>query len=167
MNIQFPLNICGKPFTSVELTALQEILKNHPTQKRTPISRIACQRFGWVAPNGRLKEMSCRVALLKLHRAGLIKLPPSQNPYSNSHKFKHLNTIPPPQQSIGQPVSQLGPLILEPVVQNTKDSFLWNQFIHHYHYLKFTPLPGAQIRYFVRCPLVLLALCFCLENCPP
>lgn len=158
MDIRFPINICGKPFTSAEFTALQEILENHPTQTRTGISRIVCQRFSWVAPNGRLKEMSCRVALLKLHRAGLIKLPSSQNSYFNTNTFKHLNIIPLPEQPILKPVSLLGPLSLEPVVQTTKHSYLWNQLIHHYHYLRFTPLPGAQIRYFVRCPLGLLAL---------
>ena len=31
-----------------------------------------------------------------------------------------------------------------------KESCLWNEYIQRYHYLGYTPLPGAQLRYFVR-----------------
>jgi len=28
-------------------------------------------------------------------------------------------------------------------------SALWNEYIERYHYLGYTPLPGAQLRYFI------------------
>ena len=38
----------------------------------------------------------------------------------------------------------LGPIVKKP------DSLLWNAYIERYHYLKYQPMPGAQLRYFVR-----------------
>ncbi len=38
-------------------------------------ARRVCQEFGWINAAGKLKTMSCKVALLRMHRAGLIALP--------------------------------------------------------------------------------------------
>ena len=43
----------------------------------------------------------------------------------------------------------LGALTLHRVACR-KDSGLWNELIERYHYLGYTPLPGAQIRYLIR-----------------
>ena len=45
--------------------------------------------------------------------------------------------------------SDLGALSL-PRLENRRDSRLWNEFIERYHYLGYTTLPGAQIRYFIK-----------------
>lgn len=45
----------------------------------------------------------------------------------------------------------LFPLELHRVVSK-KDSYFWNELIDRYHYLGYTPLPGAQIRYLVCSP---------------
>ena len=55
---------------------------------------------------------------------------------------------------------QLGELHLE-VVTGRHDSHLHNEFIDRYHYLGYQPLPGAQLRYFVRANQRIVALlCF-------
>ncbi len=157
MIIQFPINICGQLFTYTDLEITREILRKHPAETRVGISRLVCQKFEWYSPNGRLKEMSCRVALLKLHRADLIRLPPPRRSNGNGRKLKHITSISDPGQPILKPASQLGPLHIEPVL-STKDSQLWNQLVERYHYLGYKPLPGAQMRYFIRCSLGLLAV---------
>lgn len=129
---------------------MREILTDHPTETRSGLSRIICRRFGWFTPNGRLKEMSCRVAMLKLHRAGLIKLPPPKGPNTNGPTKIQITSISDPAQPITKRVSQLGPLSIEQV-DSAHQSQLWNQLIHRYHYLGYKPLPGAQIRYLIRC----------------
>ncbi len=61
------------------------------------------------------------------------------------------------QASIDAPVHALAELHLKLVERAT--SGLWNEFIHRYHYLGYTPLPGAQLRYFaytVNTPVALL-----------
>ncbi|MBA7649503.1 hypothetical protein ES703_57300 [subsurface metagenome] len=47
-------------------------------------------------------------------------------------------------------------LKLEPVQK--KSSYLWNEYIDRYHYLRFKPLPGAQLRYFVKLEEEIVAL---------
>jgi hypothetical protein len=89
--------------------------------------------------------------MLKLHRAGLIQLPPSlKTPPNFGGKIK-----PPahtkdgePKEPITQSVSHIMPINLELVTNKT--SKLWNEFMDRYHYLDFSILKGAQLRYFVQ-----------------
>jgi hypothetical protein len=62
------------------LLAIRELIEHNPNLKRTPLSRRICMLLGWTQPNGALKAMTCRAALLRMQADGLIKLPPSQNP---------------------------------------------------------------------------------------
>lgn len=95
--------------------------------------------------------MGCRVAMLKLHRAGLITLPPSRKTPANfGGKIE-----PPEHTKAGDPkpaitlsVSYLMPVVLEPVTNGT--SKLWNEFMDRYHYLDFSVLKGAQLRYLIK-----------------
>ena len=52
-----------------------------------------------------------------------------------------------PKPAIKQPVHQLEGLHLRLI--KPSESRLWNEYIQRYHYLGYTPLPGAQLRYFV------------------
>lgn len=152
MNIKFPINICSKPFSYKDLEALHQILKDNPKETRSGLSRIICQRFNWFSANGRPKLMSCKVAMLKLHRAEIIKLPPPTKRGYNANKNirVQITSISNPDSPITKTPSQLAPLSINQVI-STKDSQLWNQFVHRYHYLGYKPLPGAQIRYLIRC----------------
>jgi len=102
--------------------------------------------------------MSCRVALLRMQDDGLIQLPPPRN---SGRKGKPcciaFTTRTIPEQPVINPVHQIPPLHLIRVTSKDQ-SRLWNEYIHRYHYLGFTPLPGAQIRYFVYSNEQILAL---------
>jgi hypothetical protein len=50
----------------------------------------------------------------------------------------------------GGTVGQLSGLRLE-AAQDKGASRLWNGLIERYHYLGYTPLPGAQLRYLIHC----------------
>ncbi|MDA3916711.1 MAG: DUF4338 domain-containing protein, partial [Deltaproteobacteria bacterium] len=86
---------------------------------------------------------------------GLIKLP---NPLGVKHPARKFKPTPAtdPQKLISCPVNQLPQLQLQMVKKN--NSFLWNEYIQRYHYLGFTPLPGAQLRYFITANNQILAL---------
>jgi hypothetical protein len=152
MNIKFPINICSKPFFHEDLNTIHQILKDNPKETRSGLARIICQRFNWFSPNGRLKHMSCKAAMLKLHRKGLIKLPPPTKRGYNANKNIHIQitSISDPAPPITKTPSQLASLSINQV-KSPKESQLWNQFIHRYHYLGYKPLPGAQIRYLIQC----------------
>lgn len=139
---------CGRDFSPEEQEQIRELIKNNPGLKRTPLSQEICRVFSWYKADGGLKEMSCRVAMLRMQEDGILCLPPSQK------KQQHLCSKPiaatfatDPQELIDDPVHQLGDISL--VLVTPSSSRLWNEYIERYHYLGYTTLPGAQLRYFV------------------
>jgi len=66
------MTICGRIFRAADLEIIREIIQREQTN-RTQISREVCRVLNWFKPDGKLKEMSCRVALLRLHRLGILE----------------------------------------------------------------------------------------------
>jgi hypothetical protein len=48
-------------------------------------------------------------------------------------------------------------LVVE-IVEKKSDSLLWNAFVQRHHYLGHQPMPGAQLRYFIRSKNTVVAL---------
>ena len=88
-------NACGVAFGPDEVALVRGAIEQAPAPNRAEVARRVCTALEWNDALGRPKLMSCRVALLRLHRAGLV------------------------------------------------------EFIERYHYLGYTPLPGAQARYLI------------------
>ena len=70
--------LCGKEFTTEEINQIRDIIAQNQDISREKLSRLVCERLNWRSANGKLKEMSCRVALLRMQRQGHINLPPAQ-----------------------------------------------------------------------------------------
>lgn len=146
---QFPRNICGRSVTWDDVQRIRQLILENPTALRTELSRKVCLAWNWFKPDGGLKDMSCRVLLLKLHRAGAIELPAPRSRNSNGRKFQRLTEAGEPLECIEASVETLHPLQLERI-RTKSDSLLWNELMERYHYIGYKPLPGAQIRYFIR-----------------
>ena len=69
---------CGRDFSSGEIETIRAIVARDPGNSRTAISRLVCEALQWYKPDGGLKDMSCRVAMLRMCESGLISLPPSR-----------------------------------------------------------------------------------------
>lgn len=147
---------CGRSFSSEEINRIRHLINSDPKPNRVQLSRLVCKEFSWLRPDGRLKEMSCRVAMLRMERDGLITLPPSQNSNNNKRNRPVFTSASDPCVPVSLPAGALGKLLLHHV-QTRRDSLLWNELIERYHYLRYTPLPGAQIRYLVYGKSYLLA----------
>lgn len=137
---------CGRDFSDEEIANIRHLIDEDPARTRANISRLACQTLGWFKPDGGLKEMSARVAMLRMQADGLITLPPPRCSPPDSRI--RITSASDPWPTIEQPASALAPLTLKLVVAKT-DSRLWNEYIQRYHYLGHKPLPGAQLRYLV------------------
>lgn len=149
---------CGREFSAEDIDLINGLIQHNPTLKRSPLSRTLCELLSWTRANGQLKDMTCRVALLRMQADGLIKLPPSQM----EGKPRSRPSFPPtpatdPQPPLVQPVHELGPLTLRPVA-GAAVSRLWNETIARYHYLGYTAMSGAQMRYNVYADQRLVAL---------
>lgn len=138
---------CGRDFTQQELEQIRELITEDAGRTRAELSRLTCQKLNWFKPDGGLKDMSCRVAMLRMAEDGLITLPPPRRKPSPRQKICFTQQTD-PQTEIIQPIHNLEPIQLCPVITR-EHSRLWNEFIHRYHYLGHKPLPGAQLRYFV------------------
>jgi len=123
---------------------------SEPTISRRALSIKVCEWLDWRAANGKLKEMSCRVALLKLHRQGLVQLPAcTGNGWFSirRHKGRAIASIDP----INCDINELGNVELIRIRSaESKASHLWNELMGRYHYLGEGPLCGAQMRYLIK-----------------
>jgi hypothetical protein len=125
---------------------VRRLITADPTRNRAQLSRLVCDELGWLGVDGRRKDMSCRVAMLRMHREGLITLPAPQTRNGNGRHRVRLTPASDPQEPVSAPARALGELVFQPVVTRP-ESRLWNELIARYHYLGYTPLPGAQMRY--------------------
>ena len=139
---------CGRLFTSKEIDRIRQLIASDRKLNRAQLSRVVCDEFSWLRPDGGSKEMSCRVAMLRMERDGLITLPHPQKGNGNGKNRPCSTSVSNPKEAISLPAGALGKLLFRPV-NTPEDSKLWNELIERYHYLKYKPLPGAQIRYLV------------------
>jgi len=150
------MRYCGRTFTGPEIELIRTLIAHEPAPSRAALSREVCERLGWRRADGRLKDMSCRVALLRMQTDGLIKLPAPRNAKPVAYRA-HPALEQQAQRPLLLPDVELSSLTLEPVTQK-RASLLWNAYIEQHHYLGYQPIPGAQLRYFVRIAGEVLAL---------
>jgi len=137
---------CGREFGDADIQTIKQLMEQDPSLKRAPLSRKLCELLDWTKPNGELKDMTCRVALLRMHADGLFTLPPSRMSRARARPHFPATAATDAQTPLVQPVHELGALTLR-TVKDTPASRLWNEYIARYHYLGYTPMSGSQLRY--------------------
>jgi hypothetical protein len=147
---------CGRDFSNHEFSLIRQLISENPSASRAVLSRLTCQALDWYKIDGGLKEMSCRVAMLRMHDDGLIKLPAPRHRYCPANNVQFTSATA-PKPGINKPVHAL-PCVQLRIVRGKQQSRLWNEYIHRYHYLGYKPLPGAQLRYFVTSENNIIAL---------
>jgi hypothetical protein len=65
---------CARDFSRADLAHIRELLEIQPALNRVGLSRRICQDLGWLNALGQPKEMSCRVAFLRMEKDGLLRL---------------------------------------------------------------------------------------------
>ncbi len=136
------IRYCGRVFTEQEIDGIRRIIEENPSCLRTPLSRLVCQALDWYKRDGGPKEMSCRVAMLRMERDGLIQLPPPQKGNGNGRSHPRLTPVSDPKEPITLPAGALGELDFR-LVDRPQEKSLYNQLIERYHYLGYKPLPGS------------------------
>jgi len=144
------MQLCGREFGAGVIVEIERMLNDNPALSRRALSLRVCELLQWRAPNGKLKEVSCRKALLELHRRGLIRLPTAEESC-----FSRSGSKRPPDMHIAVAelecaLNELGDIRVTPVSSRySKASQIWNSLMERFHYLGKGPLCGAQIRYLV------------------
>ncbi len=145
------MKIHNQDFTQDVLGFIEATISRDPGLSRTQLSRKVCEYLDWRNGVGELKEMSCRLALLKLERKGLIRLPASgTQPRCAPSPFDACEAIAAEAPALHCSLHELGAIELHAIKRgDRKRSRVWNQLMERYHYLGAGPLCGAQIRYLI------------------
>ncbi len=139
------LRYCGREFTEGELDRIRQIIADPQMAGRCAISRAVCTALGWRKPDGGLKEVSCRVALLRMEADGLLHLPPARPaPPRFDATFFSRSSAPGPEVTGSR--GDLGEVRLV-CATGTAETRLWNELVFRYHYLGHQPPVGANLRY--------------------
>ena len=152
------MRYCGREFSATDISSIRDLIAAQPTATRARLSRLVCEKLNWRRGDGRLKEMSCRVAMLRMQDDALLQLPPPRNGNNNGKPYLRRTR----QAEPGSLLEVASPKKLEDLhvqlVADRHDSHLHNEYLERYHYLGYQPLPGAQMRYFVRAQGRIVAL---------
>ena len=142
------MRYCGRHFAAAEIELIRELIALSPPISRYQLSREVCARLNWRRADGKLKDMSCRVAMLRMQADDLFTLPPPRNAKPVAYRA-HPGIESAVLAPTTTPSVDLARLRVE-LVANKPNSLLWNAYIERHHYLGHQLLPGAQLRYFIR-----------------
>jgi hypothetical protein len=132
------------------------MINDNPEITRFKLSKMVCTALNWLRIDGKPKDMSCRVALLKMEADQLFKLPLAKRGKpvrkANDTALEEAIRWPDNVQNFELKDVELN------IVKGLKQSRLWNSYIDKYHYLGFALIPGAQLRYLVKVNEQIVAL---------
>lgn len=135
--------------TDADVSFIRDLIAAHPAASRRELSKLLCQAWNWVQPNGVPRDMVCRGLMLKLHRAGLVQLPPvrqiPRNPLVERNQPARVAVDSEPlvaQLHAIQPLQFLQ-------VRRTREEPLFNSLLEQYHYLQYAQPVGESLKYLV------------------
>ena len=143
------IRVC-KRFSEDIIRRINLVVQTQPDLTRYRLSHIVCDWIGWKGQDGKPKDVSCRIAMLKLHNQGVIKLPPAkQISFRNSLRVKETEDFE--VSSIQSNLNELRGIEVIKIEKGDKPlTKLWTTMMKSHHYLGGCPLCGAQIRYLIR-----------------
>jgi hypothetical protein len=145
------MQVCGREFDEALIGRIRAEVGDKPVLTRRRLSLQVCGWLKWASPNGKPKEVSCRVALLKLERRGLVKLPAPHRWGNSQSARRKLQPSGIQIDRITRGLAELGGIELVRLDSHqTSLSKIWNGLMQSYHYLGAGPLCGAQIRYLIK-----------------
>jgi hypothetical protein len=140
----------GRVFTGEVIAQIHRAVEEHPDWARCRLAQEVCDWLDWRGPNGRRKEMSCRKALLKLSRQGLITLPAAKRKICfRGRSVQDVKLDVPPSLEVDlNEIKKLELVLVQPGEEQL--SAQWNKLLSVHHPLGYRPLAGAQLRYLIR-----------------
>ncbi len=151
--------------TDADAAFFRDLIERNPGASRRALSRLACQAWNWVQPNGALRDMVCRGLMLALHRSGHIVLPARRRVSPNPLKRRRRPVpVAVEAEPIRSALRDLLPLTFRQV-RRTEEEPTFNGLIEAHHYLGYTQPVGEHLKYMVRSGERLLA-CLAWSSAP-
>ena len=139
----------GRELSAADIGTIRSLLDEHPDWCRSRLSVELCERWAWRNAQGRRKDMAARTLLLKLERAGHIRLPPRRGPSPNGRRNRGVPLVPPAPEPIRGTLRELRPLTVKVIAPGSEDLRFFNGLLAHYHYLGHRNTVGENLRYLV------------------
>lgn len=137
----------GREVSAADIELIRSLIAAHPTRGRTLLSQDLCRRWNWRNAQGHIKDMAARTLLLKLERAGHIKLPPRQRYSPNALKNRRVPDAPVVSEPIRAALRDLRPLRVTIAAPGSEDAQVFNGLLAHEHYLGHRNTVGENLRY--------------------
>jgi len=135
--------------TDQDILEIRALIAGHPQASRRELSKKLCVAWNWVQTNGTPRDMVCRGLMLKLHREGLITLPPVRHcPPNPLAERGQPAVVDVDREPLHARLSEIGQLELRQV-RRTADEALFNSLLAQHHYLGYTQPVGEQLKYLV------------------
>jgi hypothetical protein len=154
----------GRDIGSEQVDFIRELIAQKPEASRRALSIELSRAWGWMQPNGRLRDAICRGLLLALCRSGHIELPPRRREF----RCVWARRTPAPVEIDATPLEarlrDLGPLEIRQV-RRTPEEALVNSLVEHHHYLGYRQPVGEHLKYLVTAAGRPIA-CFCWSSAP-
>ena len=139
----------GRELSAADIGTIRSLLDEHPDWCRSRLSVELCERWAWRNAQGRRKDMAARTLLLKLERAGHIRLPPRRGPSPNGRRNRVVPLVQPKPEPIRGTLRELRPLTVKVIAPGSEDLRFFNGLLAHYHYLGHRNTVGENLRYLV------------------
>lgn len=138
--------IQGRRVTPQDIQWIRRLIEDNRSWHRKRLSIEICQIWNWRTANGQLKDMACRNFLLKLERAGHIRLPPPLKSANNALRNRVIQPVLHQKSPIVAELSALRPIKIAPVQDRWNDE-LFKTFLSLYHYLGYSGTVGENMKY--------------------
>jgi len=150
MDAAVVLRYRGREIGPSEVAFVRELIAAHPQASRRALSAKLSRAWGWVQPNGELRDMLCRSLMLALARAGHIELPPvRQRPPNPLVRRARPAPVEIDRTPVHGSLGDLGRLDFRQVRRSGAEESLFNSLIEQHHYLGYTQPVGEHLKYLV------------------
>lgn len=135
------------PLDASEVSWLQSLIDGG--SQLSDVAAAACQRFGWVRPNGKFPVAACSVMLRRLEQRGMVRLPaarrrrPGGGHHEDAERLRLLDALGPVAGMVE--CQSEGPFTLRPIAPEERDGFRLH--LQRYHYLGFKRSVGESMGY--------------------
>ncbi len=152
----------GRAVTATDIVFIRELIGQNPGSSRRALSKLLCEAWEWVQPNGKPCDMVCRSLMLELHRARHIELPPVRcMPPNNVVARRKPVVVSVDREPLNAKLSEIQPLEIRQV-RRTGEEPLFDSLIEEHHYLGYTRPVGEHLKYLISTterPIACMAWC--------
>jgi hypothetical protein len=139
------VKIQGRRFCP-DIGRIEQLLAENPGGGRSRLSVKLCKLWDWRAANGQLKDMACRNLLLRLEKAGHIRLPPRQRKSPNGYRNRSAVWVAHRTAPMEGALKALTPLQITCVVSAHEQDRLFRCLLSSYHYLGLRNTVGENLK---------------------